>query len=70
MIMHALEQFLSTDPCDAGCAETMRLLHVYADALADGVDPELRHPGIAAHLRSCPPCAEDLEALLAAIGGR
>jgi hypothetical protein len=70
MTMHALEPFLDPDPRDAGCGETMRLLHVYADAIADGEDPELRHPGIAAHLRHCMPCAQDLEALLAAIRGR
>ena len=70
MTMHALEQFLSTDPRDAGCAETMRMLHVYVDEMAGGANPELRHPGVAAHLRSCAPCAQDLEALLAAVRRR
>ena len=64
--MNALELFLLTDPCDAGCAETMRLLPVYVDAMLAGDDPERRHPGIAAHLRACPPCEDDCRGLFAA----
>ena len=65
--MNLLERFLETDPRDLGCAETRRLLHVYADALLAGEDPERRHPGITAHLRACPPCTDELDGLLAAI---
>jgi hypothetical protein len=65
----ALERFLRTDPRDAGCAETMALMPVYAELILAGVDPEERYPGLAAHLRSCDPCAEDLEGLLAALRG-
>jgi hypothetical protein len=65
--MNGLERFLRADPDDAGCAETMRLLHVYVDALLAGEDPELRRPGIAAHLRDCPPCASELDGLIAAL---
>jgi len=68
--MNPLERFLRTDPRDPGCAETMRLLHVYADALLAGEDPELLHPGLAAHLRACSPCADELAGLLAAIAVR
>ena len=32
-------------------------------------DAEERYPGIAAHLRACGPCGEDLEGLLAAVRG-
>ncbi len=64
--MTALEYFLSTDPSDAGCAETMRLLAVYVDAILAGDEPERRFPGVAAHLRACPPCDEDRRGLLAA----
>jgi hypothetical protein len=67
MPMNQLERFLRTDPRDAGCAETRRLLHVYVDALLAGEDPEQRHPGIAAHLRHCPPCTDELDGVLAAI---
>ena len=60
----ALDRFLTTDPDDVGCAETMRLLHVYAEIVFAGGDPEREHPGITAHLRACEPCAQDLEGLL------
>ena len=39
-----LERFLHTDPGDPGCAETLRLLHVYAELILAGEDPEERHP--------------------------
>lgn len=63
----ALDRFLQTDPRDAGCAEAMAMLHVYADLVAEGVPAEERYPGIAAHLRACGPCGEDFEDLLAAV---
>jgi hypothetical protein len=64
----ALDRFLRTDPRDAGCGKAMELLHVYAElAAADPPGAEGRYPEVAAHLRSCGPCAEDLEGLLAAI---
>jgi hypothetical protein len=62
-----LERFLSTDPRDVGCEEAMAVLHVYADIMASGEDPEIRYPGVGAHLRACGPCAEDLQGLLEAI---
>jgi hypothetical protein len=65
--MITLEQFLSTDPLDTGCAETMRMLPVYVDDALAGREPEHRYPGIAAHLRACPPCDEDRRGLLAAL---
>ena len=63
-----LDRFLRTDPREAGCATAMELLHVYAElAAADGPAAEQRYPEVAAHLRSCGPCAKDLEGLLAVI---
>jgi hypothetical protein len=51
----ALDRLLQTDPRDAGCDETMELLHVYAELVAiDRADAEQRYPEVAAHLRSCP----------------
>jgi hypothetical protein len=65
----ALDRFLRTDPRDAGCAAAMELLHVYAElAAAEPREAERRYPDVAAHLRACGPCQEDLEGLLAAIG--
>ena len=64
----ALDRFLQTDPRDAGCDQAMELLHIYAEiAVADPHGAEQRHPEVAAHLRACGPCAEDLVGLLAAI---
>ena len=64
----ALDRFLQTDPRDAGCDKVMELLHVYAEsAVADPLGAEQRYPEVAAHLRACGPCTEDLEGLLAAI---
>lgn len=63
----ALDRFLGPEAADAGCAVTMALLDVYVEAVADGRDPEVTMPGVAAHLRSCQPCIEDFDGLLAAI---
>jgi hypothetical protein len=63
-----LDRFLRTDPRDSGCGKAMELLHVYADLAA--VDPaaaEHRFPEVAAHMRACGPCEQDLGGLLAAI---
>jgi hypothetical protein len=65
----ALDRFLRTDPRDVGCAQAMRMLHVYAELVAAGESAEERYPGIAAHLQACGPCGEDFEGLLAAIRG-
>ena len=65
----ALDCFLRTDPRDVGCAEAMRVLHIYADLVAAGEPAERRYPGLAAHLRSCGPCREDFDGLLATIHG-
>jgi hypothetical protein len=66
----ALDRFLQTDPRDVGCEQAMQMLHTYAELVAAGAPAEQRHPGIAAHLRACGPCGEDLEGLLAAITGQ
>lgn len=63
----ALDRFLHTDPQDTGCAETMDLLHAYAELVAADQNAAVWYPQVAAHVRACGPCAEDLEGLLAAI---
>jgi hypothetical protein len=67
--MKRLEEFLRTDPLDAGCGRTMELLDVYAELALSGAEPERRYADIAVHLRGCGPCAEDLRTLLAAVRG-
>lgn len=66
----ALDRLLHTDAEDVGCEETLRLLDVYADLISadpTGIRAARHHPGVAAHLRACNPCAEDLRGLLLAI---
>lgn len=62
-----LDKFLTTDPRDVGCGPAMDVLHVYAEMVASDADAAQRYPEVAAHLRACGPCAEDLDALLEAI---
>jgi hypothetical protein len=62
--MKRFQRFLITNPADVGCDETRRQLHVYAEAVLAGT---ASHPGIAAHLEDCSPCADELEGLLAAV---
>lgn len=64
-----LDRFLRTDPSDVGCAEAVRVLHIYVDLILDdesGADAARRLPGVAAHLLACGPCAEDYRGVLAA----
>jgi len=60
-----LDSFLAPDPTDVGCGETLQMLDVYVDLMVAGGDPEGRFPGIAAHLRDCHPCRQDLQGLIA-----
>jgi hypothetical protein len=66
-----LEQFLRTDPRDVGCDQALRILHVYVElVLTDTAESAARrHPGVAAHLLACGPCADDYAGLLIAAGG-
>jgi hypothetical protein len=63
----SLERFLTTDPLDAGCAETFALLDQYVERELAHRDAAAQFPGIAAHLSGCNPCVHDFEGLLAAI---
>jgi hypothetical protein len=65
----SLERFLTTDPTDAGCAETFELLDRYVERQIAYGDAAVHYPEIAAHLSSCNPCLQDFEGLLAALGG-
>jgi hypothetical protein len=59
--MNALESFLTVDPRDAGCELTLQRLHIYVEDILAGRTPD---PAILAHISACPPCAEDVDALL------
>jgi hypothetical protein len=44
------------------------MLHVYAELVRAGADPDARYPGIAVHLKACGPCGDDFAGLMAALG--
>jgi hypothetical protein len=64
----SLQRFFAVERVDEGCAETFAALDRYAERVLAG-DAELRFPGVAAHLRACAVCAEDLRGLLELMGG-
>jgi hypothetical protein len=64
-----LDRFLWTDPRDVGCDRALDILHIYVELVLDnesGTEETVRYPGVAAHLLSCGPCAEDYRGLLLA----
>jgi hypothetical protein len=64
----AFERFVRTDPSDTGCGPAMDVMDVYAELTAAGRPvAEERYPGVAAHLRVCDPCRQDLEGLMTLI---
>jgi hypothetical protein len=60
----AWDRFLQTDPSDVGCTQAIALLHAYVELVVAGENPDVQHPGLAAHLRACGPCGDDYEGLL------
>ena len=54
-----VEGLLAVEPVDAGCAAGFEVLHRY-------VEPASSHPGLAAHLVSCPACRQDYLGLIEA----
>lgn len=63
----SIDRFLRTDTDDGGCAETMSLMHVFAELVLAGLDAAKRYPRVAAHLAGCEACGEDYAGLLAAL---
>lgn len=59
-----LESLLLADPGDAGCDAGMQVLAAYVELEGAGGEPAGRYPGLAMHLRACPACREDHDALL------
>jgi hypothetical protein len=62
-----LQAMLTVDPQDGGCNETWDVMDVYAELVAAGVDPAREYPRVAAHLRDCDPCSQDLAGVVAAV---
>jgi hypothetical protein len=64
-----LDRFLRTDPRDVGCDQALDILQVYVELVLDdesGTEAARCYPGVAGHLLSCGPCAEDYQGLLLA----
>ncbi len=59
-----LKRFLHTDPEDSGCAKTFALIHAYVERELARGDAADRYPGIAKHLATCDPCAEDYRGMV------
>jgi len=64
-----LDALLGPPGAELTCEECFEQLDHYVDAeLATG-DAEAQVPGMGAHLRGCPACAEDHESLSALVAG-
>ena len=61
-----LDAVLSAEPVDAGCAAGFEVLHRYVEEELSGGRPTRSHPGLAAHLVSCPACRQDYLGLVEA----
>ena len=66
----ALSRLLGTGVEDCGCEGGMAVIAEYVEAELADRDAKVRFPGLAAHLRNCPACAEDYEGLIALVRGR
>ena len=60
-------RLLGAEGPELSCEECFEALDRYVEAEAAGTDAEAALPGMAAHLESCPACAEDHESLLALV---
>ncbi len=66
-ILHTLSRLLGPGEPEISCEVCFAELDVYVDAEAAGADADAVVPGMAAHLRGCPACAEEHETLKALI---
>jgi predicted anti-sigma-YlaC factor YlaD len=57
---------LSAESVDAGCAAGFEVLHRYVEEELSGGEAARSHPGLAAHLASCPACRQDYLGLVEA----
>ena len=59
------ERLLGPDEPELGCDECFEHLDRYVELEHTGRDADAAIPGMRAHLRGCPACAEDHESLSA-----
>ena len=65
-----LTRVLGTADEDSGCEGGMAVIAEYVELELAGRNADELFPGLAAHLRNCPACAEDHEGLVALVRGR
>jgi hypothetical protein len=65
-----LIRMLGTGGEDSGCERGMAVIAEYVELELAGRNAEALLPGLAAHLRNCPACAEDHQGLVALVRGR
>ena len=61
-----LDGLLNVEDVDSGCAAGFEILHRYVEEELAGGQPARTHPGLAAHIRSCPACRQDYLGLVEA----
>ena len=61
-----LDALLAAESADAGCAAGCEVLDRYVEEQLAGGQPARTHPGLAAHLVSCPACRQDYLGLIEA----
>ncbi len=62
-----LRRLLGPGEPEVTCEVCFAQLDVYVDAEVLGTDPDDAVPGMAAHLRGCPACAEEHDSLKALV---
>lgn len=60
-----LTRLLGTEGEDSGCDGGFAVLAEYVERELEGLNARDLLPGVAAHLRNCPACADDYEGLVA-----
>ena len=61
-----LDDLLLADTRDPGCQAGFEFVDQYVELELAGKNPAALHPGLAAHLRSCPACQLDHDGILEA----
>ena len=64
-----LDQLLGPAGPEVGCDECFELLDEYVELDLAGADPDVKLPGLRAHLTGCPACREEYEGLRELAGG-
>jgi hypothetical protein len=66
-ITHTLRRLLGPGQPEVSCEVCFAHLDVYVDAEVLGIDADAVVPGMGAHLRGCPACAEEHDTLKALV---